>query len=72
MVNFYPDFINCTADTVYNRSYNRTATLSQVAGRPTHHLSIMMMMMMMMMMIVITTTMMMMTTTTTTTMMMTI
>lgn len=32
MINFYPDFINCTLDDVYS-DYNRSATVSQVAGR---------------------------------------
>ena len=32
MVNFYPDFINCTLDTVYGDD-NRTASISQLAGQ---------------------------------------
>ena len=32
MVNFYPDFINCTLDNVYGDD-NRTASISQLAGQ---------------------------------------
>lgn len=36
MVNVYPDFINCTSENVYDRSYNRTASISQVADHLDH------------------------------------
>ncbi|KAK7474759.1 hypothetical protein BaRGS_00033991 [Batillaria attramentaria] len=39
MVNFYPSFINCTADTVYS-SGNHTASVSQVADHLDHIKSI--------------------------------
>ncbi|XP_025094616.1 dipeptidase 1-like isoform X1 [Pomacea canaliculata] len=39
MVNFYPDFINCTVDTVYGND-NRTASISQVADHLDHIKSI--------------------------------
>ncbi|KAK7115632.1 dipeptidase 1-like [Littorina saxatilis] len=40
MINFYPDFINCTQDDVYDTTFNRTASISQIADHLDHIKSI--------------------------------